>query len=512
MYLTQALHRALQQFPDRLMTVCGDRSRTTREVADRVSRLAASFLGLGVQQGDRVGILALNSDRYHETFFATWWMGGVAHPINTRWSSAEIAYAVADSGTQILLLDDSFADLGPELRERCPGLHTLIHCGDGPTPEGMLSYEEMIAGFDPVPDLRRGGDELAMLLYSGGTTGLPKGVMTSHRSLLTSAFGSMLINRSVWPGSVTLVTAPLFHIAAFCSWYNQSVVGGTLVFLPTFSAEGFLAAVQRHWVTTCILVPVMVQMVCEHPEFHSYDVSSLATITYGGAGSPQSLLQRAMKAFPGAGFTQGYGMTETGVLTVLGREEHRAGGSRLRSAGRATATVEIAVVSPGGRELPPGVVGEIVTRGEHVMCGYWGKPEQTAQAMRDGWMHTGDAGYLDEDGYLYIVDRLKDMIITGGENVYSAEVENAVASHPAVASCAVIGVPDEHWGERVHAVIVLRPGMTSTEQEVRAHAKTLIAGYKAPRSVEFVNELPMSAAGKILKRELRNTRTNRTER
>ncbi|MFF0450531.1 AMP-binding protein, partial [Streptomyces sp. NPDC004609] len=321
-YLTQALHRALQQFPDGPMTVCGDRVRTTREVADRVARLAGAFRGLGLKAGDRVGILALNSDRHHEFFFASWWAGGVAHPINTRWSSAEIAYAVADSGTGILLLDDRFADLGPELYERCPGLRTLVYCGDGPVPEGMVGYEDLVAAAEPVPDVRRGGDEVGLLLYTGGTTGLPKGVMATHRSLMTSTFGSMLTNRSVRPGSVTLVTAPLFHIAAFCSWYNQSVVGGTLVFLPVFSAEGFLDAVERHRVTTCILVPVMVQMVCEHPEFGSYDVSGLETITYGGAGSPESLLREAMKAFPRARFTQGYGLTETGVLTMLVHEDH----------------------------------------------------------------------------------------------------------------------------------------------------------------------------------------------
>ncbi|MGW4206166.1 AMP-binding protein, partial [Streptomyces sp. NPDC004726] len=388
------------------------------------------------------------------------------------------------------------------------GLRTLVYCGEGPVPEGMVGYEDLVAAAEPVEDVRRGGDEVALLLYTGGTTGLPKGVMISHRSLLTSLFGSILANKAAERGGVTLVTAPLFHIAAFLSWYSQAVIGGTLVFLPVFSAEGFLDAVQRHRVTTCILVPVMVQMVCEHPEFGSYDVSGLETVTYGGAGSPQSLLDEAMKAFPRARFTQGYGLTETGVLTMLAHEDHVRGGPRLRSAGRATPSVELAVMGPDGGVLQPGEVGEVVTRGGHVMAGYWGKPEQTAEVLRDGWLHTGDGGYLDEEGYLYIVDRLKDMIITGGENVYSAEVENAVASHPDVASCAVIGVPDEEWGERVHAVVVLRPGRTSTGQEIRAHTKTLIAGYKAPRSVEFVDALPMSAAGKILKRELRDTHQN----
>ncbi|MFF2503017.1 long-chain fatty acid--CoA ligase [Streptomyces sp. NPDC058067] len=506
MYLTHALHRALQQAPDRPMTICGDRVRTTREVVDRVARLAAVFQGLGVQRGDRVGLLALNSDHYQEFFFGSWWTGAMAHPVNTRWAPAEIAYALSDSDTQVLLVDDDFAHLGPELRERVPGLRTLIHFGDGPTPEGMLDYEELIARHEPVPDLRLGGDNVALLLYTGGTTGTPKGVMVTDRGLQTSMTSSLCINQSALTDGVSLISAPLFHIGAITGWYSQNLVGGTLVFLPNFTPEAVLGAIQKHRVTSITLVPVMVQMVCDHPDFASYDTSSVERVVYGAAGSPESLLHLAMKSFPQARFTQGYGMTETCVLTSLRHEDHLRGGPRLCSAGRSTPAIEVAVVGPDGVPLPPGEVGEIVTRGDHVMAGYWGKPELTAATVRDGWMHTGDGGYLDEDGYLYIVDRLKDMIITGGENVYSAEVENAVSSHPAVASCAVIGAPDDHWGERVHAVIVLKPGRTATAEEIRAHAKTLIAGYKAPRSAEFVESLPLSPVGKILKRELREAR------
>ncbi|MFF3493266.1 long-chain fatty acid--CoA ligase [Streptomyces sp. NPDC002795] len=504
MHLTQSLHRALQQAPDRPMTICGDRVRTTREVVDRVSRLAAAFQGIGVREDDRVGLLALNSDVHQEFFFANWWMGAVAHPLNTRWSAAEIAYALTDSGTEVLLVDDSFAALGPELLERAEGLHTLVHCGSGPTPDGMLDYEALIAGFEPVPDIRRGGDKAVFLLYTGGTTGTPKGVTVTDRGLQTSMLSSLVMTQASIPDGVNLLTAPLFHIGALTGWYTQNLVGGTLVFLPSFTPDGVLEAIQKHGVTTTTLVPVMVQMVCNHPEFASYDTSSVRRITYGGAGSPESLLRLVMECFPQARFTQGYGMTETSVLSVLVHEDHVRGGPRLRSAGRATPCIELAVVGPDGLPVPTGEVGEVVTRGDHVMAGYWGKPQLTAEALRGGWMHTGDCGYLDDDGYLYIVDRLKDMIITGGENVYSAEVENALAAHPAVAECAVIGVPDEHWGERVHAVIVLRSGATVTAEEIRSHAKTLIAGYKAPRSVEFVETLPLSPAGKILKRQLRN--------
>jgi long-chain acyl-CoA synthetase len=505
-YLTQCLHRALQQYADRPMTICADRIHTTTQVVDRVARLAGALETLGVNVGDRVGILSMNSDRFHETIFACWWMGAIAHPVNIRWSPAEMAYAINDSGTKVLLVDETFCRMVPRLQQDCPGLGTVVYCGDESGPDGMLHYELLLAAAEPRPDLRAGGDTLAFLLYSGGTTGAPKGVMISHQSLLTSLMGSMLANRGIEPGGTTLVAAPMFHIGALLAWISQVIVGGTCVFLPSFTAPGYLDAVQRHQVTNSTLVPVMVQGICDHPELDSYDLSSLRTITYGAAASAEGLLQKAMTTFPWAGFTQGYGMTETGVLTFLTQEDHVAGGPLLRSAGRATSTIEIAIVDPDGNPMPVGGVGEVVTRGDHVMVGYWGKPELTAQTVRGGWMHTGDAGSLDENGYLFLADRIKDMIITGGENVYSAEVERALVSHPAVEACAVIGVPDDHWGERVHGIVVLKPGQSATAEDIRAHAKELIAGYKVPKTVEFLATLPTSALGKILKHQLRSDR------
>ncbi|MFC9833736.1 long-chain-fatty-acid--CoA ligase [Rhodococcus sp. NPDC127530] len=503
MYLTLPLHRALQQRPNGIMTICGDRVRTTTEVADRVARLAGALRGIGVREGDRVGLLALNSDRHQECFLGSWWTGAAALPINTRWSVPEIAYAINDSGTEVLLVDDAHVSAAVQLREHCPQLRAVVHCGDESTPAGMLDYEDLIAGAAPVPDVRRGGDTLALLLYTGGTTGQPKGVMISHQGLFTSLLGTHAVNLAALAGGVSVHTAPLFHIAAISSWHTQNILGGTHVFLPSFTAKAFLDAVQRYQVTTCILIPSMMQMICDHPDIHSYDLTSLRRITCGGSAFSDGLRQRAMKAFPAAGFGQGYGMTETAVLTILDPRE----GPQQKATGRTVAHVELEIHDPDDNVVPIGEVGEVVTRGDHVMMGYWNKPEATAEALRGGWMHTGDLGYLDKDGYLYVVDRIKDMIITGGENVYSAEVENTIATYPGVSSCAVIGVPDEKWGERVHALIVLQPGAHATAEEVQAHTRKFISGYKIPRSIEFVETLPMSAAGKILKRDLRTART-----
>jgi acyl-CoA synthetase (AMP-forming)/AMP-acid ligase II len=502
MYLTQGLHRAVQQEADEVMTIFGDRKRTFGEVADRVARLAGALRELGIGDGDRVAMLALNSDRYSEYLLAVPWAGGVLNPVNVRWSPEEIAYSLRDCDSRVLLADDAFAPMLPALREKVPELRTVIHAGDGRPPDSTLRYEDLIAAADPVEDARRGGDDLAGVFYTGGTTGFPKGVMLSHANLGVSWLGSAACGYLARPGSRTLHTAPMFHLADMQSWGLTLLAGGSHVILPAFEPEAVLAAIAEHRVTDVLLVPTMIQLLADHPRIANYDLASLRSVLYGASPIPRAVLERAMKAFPGASFIQAYGMTELApVATILSPADHEEG--LLRSAGRAAPHAEVAIVDPDGARVPSGTVGEIIVRGGHVMQGYWNQPEATTAAVRAGWMHTGDGGYLDDRGYLYVVDRIKDMIVTGGENVYSAEVENAVARHPAIAQCAVIAVPDPHWGERVHAVVVLRPGATLTLQELREHVKPLIAGYKAPNSFEIVDTLPVSGTGKILKRELR---------
>ncbi|MGW0593421.1 long-chain-fatty-acid--CoA ligase [Streptosporangium sp. NPDC002607] len=503
MYLTQGLHRSLQQNPDAPATIFGDRVRTVRELVDRVSRLAAALRTMNVADGERVGVLALNSDRFAEILLAVPWAGGVLNPINIRWSPAEIVYSLAECQTDVLFVDDAFASQVPVLERGYPALRAVVYIGDGTVPEGMVGYEELIAANESIPDARRGGKELLGVFYTGGTTGFPKGAMISHANLFVSTFGSRATAPTGLPGGKALLCAPMFHMAAFAAWYTQLSIGGTHVIVPAFDPATVAETIARHRVSYALLVPTMIQMLVDHPRVAEHDLSCVRHLVYGASPVSETLLRRAMRVFPRAEFVQAYGMTELApVATLLTAEDHREG-TRLRSAGRAAMHAEVAVVGPDDRVLPHGQVGEVVVRGEHVMLGYWNKPVETAQALRGGWMHTGDGGYLDEDGYLYIVDRIKDMIISGGENVYSAEVENALAAHSAVAACAVIGIPDAVYGERVHAVVKLKPGATATLAEIREHCKSLIAGYKAPRSCEFVEDFPLSAAGKILKRELR---------
>ncbi|NGY05606.1 acyl-CoA synthetase [Solimonas terrae] len=507
MNLTQALHRAKRQFPQRLATVCGDRRRSFGEFHERVARLAGALQQLGMRPGDRVGILSLNSDFFLELYFAVWWGGGAVNPVNTRWNPREIAYSLDDCDTQILAVDDTFADVVPALAEHSRSLRTLVYLGNGEARSGMFPIEQLIAENEPVPDAERANGDLAGVFYTGGTTGFPKGVMLSHTNLFATALSGMAEGVS-GDGEVVLHVAPMFHLADGFYAIVSFMYGCTQVVLPMFQPEAVLRTIEQERVSSILLVPTMIQMLVDHPQFASFRLDSLRSVVYGASPISEALLDRAMHGLPNVSFMQAYGQTEMSPsVTFLAPSWHGAEGrsaGRLRSAGRPMAGVELKIVDTDGREVPIGTVGEIVARSPGVMQGYWGKPELTAEVLRDGWMHTGDGGYVDKDGFLYIVDRVKDMIVSGGENVYSAEVENAVAQHPAVAACAVIGIPDALWGEAVHAVIVCHAGVARpTLEEMRAHCGKLIAGYKCPRSVEFRDTLPLSGAGKVLKNTLR---------
>jgi acyl-CoA synthetase (AMP-forming)/AMP-acid ligase II len=504
--LTQGIHRAAQQTPNRFATIFGSRKRTFTESVARIARLGAALQTLGMRPDDRVGMLALNSDRYFEFYMGVMWGGGVVNPCNTRWSLGEIVASLDDCDTKILLVDDHFTKALDTVRATSKAVRTIVHVGDGPTPAGLLSYEALLADATPVEDVRRSGDDMAGIFYTGGTTGTPKGVVLTHANIFASAL-ALSAGLPSEDEPVYMHAAPMFHLADGAAGFMYLLRGATHTFVPSFTVEGMLAAVQATRTTAALLVPTMIQLVADHPAVGDYDLGSLRTLLYGASAMSEAVLTRAMKALPQARFIQAYGMTELSpVATILAQEYHvldgpRAG--RLRAAGRASQATEVKIVDPDEHEVPRGAVGEIVVRGPNVMKGYWNQPELTAHALRGGWMHTGDGGYMDEEGFVFVVDRLKDMIVTGGENVYSGEVENALMQHAGIAMCAVIAVPDEKWGERVHAVLVPKAGVELTQEAIAVHCKARLASYKCPRSIELRTELPLSGAGKILKAALR---------
>ncbi len=506
MYMTQCLQRTLQQDPEHIATICGERRHTYREFGERVARLAGALQTLGMAAGDRVGMLALNSDRYLEYIMGVWWGGGVLNPVNIRWSVPEIVYSLDDCSTGILIVDEHFAALAEGICARARRAPLLIYAGDGDVPTGMSGFEQLIAQTAPVQDAGRGGEDLACIMYTGGTTGFPKGVMQSHLNLWSACMPRMVDMPPIRSGLLMHV-APLFHVAGMARALIQFLAGESHVLVPSFDPLQTLQMIERERVTEMLLVPTMILALLAHPDFDKYDLSSLKRLTYGASPSAGDMVGQVLARLPDIELSHSYGLTEACPVVSSNLPCNHTPEARIsglsRSVGRGGLGVNVKIVDPQGQEVPRGTVGEIIVRGPNIMQGYWNKPEETARALRDGWLYTGDAAWMDEQGYLFIVDRLKDMIVSGGENVYSAEVEKVLSRHPAVAMCAVIGVPHEQWGEAVHAVVVCRPGSQVDEEQLRLFCREFIAPYKCPKTVEFRDELPLSAAGKVLKRELR---------
>jgi len=507
MYLTQGLRRAAKMTPNEIAMISDKRSFTWAELQDRIARYAGALHKLGLKPEDRVAMLSLNSDRYAEFYYGTFWAAGNVVPMNIRWSVPENIYSIKDSEARFLVVDDMFAAAGAEIAQACPSVEFVIHAGDGPTPDGMLSYEALVEEASPAEDAVRHGEDLAGIFYTGGTTGFPKGVMLPHRALWTSAmcFGSGV---NMTDQDRQLHAAPLFHIAGSAMLFSVTTFGGSHAMIPGFEPKVFLKAVQDFDPTLSLLVPTMIGMLLQDPALANTDTSNLGRLIYGASPITLSILKEAMEKMPETKFIHAYGQTELAPLvTLLGSDYHVLEGpkaEKIRSVGRPVVAVEVEIVDEAGNEVPRGTVGEVRVRGATAMLGYWNKPEQTAATLKDGWVHTGDGGTMDEDGFITIVDRVKDMIITGGENVYSAEVENAVMQYPGLAECAVIGIPDEKWGEAVHAIVVPREGESPDPDAVIEHCRTLIAHYKCPHTVAVRQEpLPKSGAGKIQKFELR---------
>jgi long-chain acyl-CoA synthetase len=506
--ITRAVHRAALIAGDRPAILDGEVRRTWADFAARVRRLAGGLRRIGLAPGDRLAILSLNGAAYLELYYAVPWAGALVMPINIRLAPAEILAQIADAEPSVLFVDAAFARMLPELEGRMPSVRTVVSTADAP---GARSYEPLVEEGPAIGDEGRSDDDVYGVFYTGGTTAASKGVMLTHTNIVVNAY-HMALDIAFAGDDVYLHVAPMFHLADSANTFAVTMMCAAHAFVPAFDVTKTLEAFQSYRVTRTLLVPTMLNAVVNSPELARYDVSSLRSILYGGSPMAPAVMAKTLRGLRCRLF-QGYGMTETSpVLTFLTPEDHVAGlrggdakaEARLRSAGRPVANVDVAILDPQGRALPPGEVGEICARGPNVMKGYWRKPEATAEALRGGYMHTGDLGFMDAEGYVFLVDRAKDMIVSGGENVYCVEVETALYAHPAVLEAAVFGIPCDQLGERVHAVVVLRPGERASCEELVSHCRRNLGGYKCPKSVDLrADPLPKSGAGKILKRDLR---------
>jgi long-chain acyl-CoA synthetase len=461
---------------------------------------------LGLQPDERFAVMSCNNHQYLELYHAGFLGAGIINPLNLRLAGKELQYILLDSGTSVVFVDAVFAEHLArniaDVRSELPLRHVVL-IGDGDVPHDVR-YEDLIAGGTPTIPVEPDETDPAVLMYTGGTTGLAKGVLLDQRAEMLN-FYHIGLTVDFDESRVYLHQTPMFHAASMGGILGIPATGGTSVFVPLFEPKTVMRAIEQCQVNWTMMVPTMIAMVLNDPEFDPERLACLRDLVYGAAPMPAALLDQVVASFPDLNLWQGYGMTEcSSVLTFLTAADHRRGGPILRSAGRPMVGIEIAVRRPDDTDAAVGENGEICARGGNFMREYWKQPELTDKAFAGGWYRTGDEGHLDADGYLYLVDRLKDMIVSGGENVYSIEVENAISTHPAVQQVAVIGIPHAVWGEQVHAIVVLRAGCSATEGDIKEHAKATIGGFKVPKSVEFRTEpIPLSGALKPLKRELR---------
>ncbi|MET9856438.1 long-chain fatty acid--CoA ligase [Streptomyces sp. NPDC006450] len=492
--------RRARKTPNRVAIVHEDLSWTYRELHQRVLRLAHSLQELGTARGDRIAYLGPNHPAFLETLFAAGLLGAVFVPLNTRLAAPELAYNLSDSGSIVLVHGPEQAGTARAAGDEAAVRHRIALDGPG---KGALGYEELLArgGTGPL-DQNVAPEDPCMIMYTSGTTGRPKGAVLSHGNIIWNSV-NVLVDTDLAGDEVTLVVAPLFHTAGLNMTCLPTLLkGGRVVLLGTFDADHVLETIENQRVTYMFGVPTMYDAMAARPRWASTDLSGLRTLNCGGAPVPARTIAAYLDR--GLAFSQGYGMTEAapGILS-LDREQTSA---KAGSAGVPHFFTDTRVVLPDGRDAAPGERGEILVQGPNVMTGYWGRPEDTVAAFTEGgghWLRTGDVARTDSDGYVYIVDRLKDMFVSGGENVYPAEVEDALLTHPAVAACAVIGVPDPVWGEVGRAVVVLDPGSRTEEHALLGHLHGRLAPYKIPKSVILTDTLPRTASGKITKSAVR---------
>jgi long-chain acyl-CoA synthetase len=507
--LSWPLQRAQRLFRSVVAIVDGERRLTYEQLARRVWSLGGALDGLGCEPGARVGFLGANSLAHVEFLLAVPAFGRVLTDLNFRLSEPELAFMVRDSGVEVLVVDPEQLDTARGLRDACANLRQLVFDGSGPCPEDCLRYEDLITG-PPADPPGVDQDAPAVISYTGGTTGTPRGVVLSHANLLANA-GHNLIATGHRAEDRWLHVCPMFHVAGTANVIACTWVGSRQVVLPRFAAGDLIDVIERERISHTVLVPTMLAMLLEALEHRPADLSSLRHVQYAASPITPDLQRRVLDRLP-CDIAQFYGMTEAApTVSQCTPQDHRRGHAgeepyrtRLASIGAPVVGVQAEVRGQRGERLALGEIGEVWVSGPNVMLGYWQRPEATAAALIDGWYRTGDAAYADADGYLYVVDRLKDMIITGGENVYSIEVETTLCGHEAVLEAAVFGIPDPRWGEAVHAVVVVDPDHRAGVEELIAHCRARMATYKLPRRIELRDQpLPRSGAGKLLKNPLR---------
>lgn len=506
MIIPDYVEKNARLYPDKTaIKIAAGRGCTFKEFRDRVYRLANGLVQMGIHRGDRVAVLAENCFEYPELYMGIAKAGGIITPLNFRFVPPEVSAITRESGASIFIVQSKYADSVRSLLPDMKSVRKVLCIGD--TPEGMLNYEKLISTSRAAnPGIEIGMDDIFCLIHTGGTTGTPKLTMLTHRNLLNCAT-VFIIEMGLAYGDVFMVISPLFHTGAAWPLFWTFVLGNTFVILEKFDALEMIKAVDENKVTASLWMSQLVPSVINHPDVvaQKYDLSSLRIILVGAAVLPEPHLRRLLELLPGIRVGNMGGQTECGLFSAIRLEEHiDTSPDRLTSAGRPAINMEIKIVDKDDQELAPGEEGELCVRGEGVMQGYWNKPEETAQSLRDGWQHTGDICKVDKDGFLYYVDRLKDMIKSGGENVYSKEVEDALYSHPAVSEAAVVGVPDEKWGEAVQALIILKKGKNADAKELIDHCRKKLAGFKCPKFVEFRDEFPKTGLGKINKKQLRD--------
>jgi long-chain acyl-CoA synthetase len=481
---THSLGRAARFCPERTALADGRTRSTFRELHDRVAGIAAALTRHGFRVGDRLAILLPNEREYLELVYACSWLGVIAVPLNARLSATEIDHVIDDASPRGLIRHSSL-----------------------PAPKVQLSWQLTVdqepigVRCDSCPDAIYDPEAILALIYTSGTTGRPKGVALTHGNIWAN-----IDHLNYWmphrEGGVHLHAAPIFHILAFPFMFAAPAFGTCQATIPKFSPRGFCEMVERERVSHTVLVPTMINLLTQFSELKNYDLTSLEALAYGGSPMAPELIHRTREVLPHLKLVQGYGLSETGFLTGLRDHEHTE--DRLISCGRTCPGVDMRVVDESGKEVGAGHHGELLARGANVMRGYWNNPKETRLAFQDGMFRTGDIGYRDEDKYFYILDRAKDMIVTGGENVYSGEVEAVIYEHSAVCEAAVFGIPDPQWGELVAACVVRKPGKTLSVEELITHCRQSLANYKIPLRVEFSEtELPKNGSGKVLKRILR---------